>query len=182
MTSAEPPLAELRITLPQCVVRAWRHTDKASLVKHADNRKIWRNLTHAFPHPYTAADADRWLDRVTTQVPCSHFAIEVDGEAAGGIGVEPLGGIFATTGEIGYWLGEPFWGRGIVTAAASALVPRAMSALKLHRLEAAVFEWNPASMRVLEKLGFVCEGVLCRSAVKDGQVIDRVMYGLTDLG
>jgi ribosomal-protein-alanine N-acetyltransferase len=91
-----------------------------------------------------------------------------------------LDDIFSTTAEFGYWLGDPFWGKGIATAAGSIVVPHVMESLHLHRLEAAVFEWNPASMRVLEKLGFAREGVLRRSAVKEGRVIDRMMYAFVD--
>lgn len=167
------------IELPQCVVRDWRCDDKAALVRHANNRKVWRNLTHAFPHPYTEADAEAWLAFAASGSPRSHFAIEVDGQAVGGVGASRLEGIFAGTGEFGYWLAEPCWGRGIASAVARALAPALMSMLDLHRLEAAVFEWNPASMRVLEKAGFVREGVLRKSVVKDGRLIDRTMYALT---
>jgi RimJ/RimL family protein N-acetyltransferase len=164
------------IELPQCIVRPWRKADKASLIRYANNRKVWRNLTYAFPHPYGESDADSWLSLVSALNPSPHCAIEVAGEAVGGIGVTPLEGIFARTGEFGYWLGEPFWSRGIMTAAATAVVPLVLSEFQLYRLEAAVFDWNPASMRVLEKVGFVREGILRQSVLKDGQVIDRVLY------
>ena len=93
-----------------------------------------------------------------------------------GIGVEPGEGIYARSGLFGYWLGEPNWGRGIMTAAARACADHVLASLEVVRLEAPVFEWNPASMRVLEKCGFVREGVLRRGAFKDGQLIDVVLY------
>lgn len=161
-----------------CVVRDWRPGDKAALLRVASNRAVWRNLTHKFPHPYTGADADAWFARLARMTPPTHWAIEVDGQAVGGVGVEPGEGIYARTGHFGYWLGEPYWGRGIMTAAARAASQHALDALGLVRLEAPVFEWNPASMRVLEKCGFVREGVLRRAAFKDGQLIDVALYAL----
>ena len=106
------------------------------------------------------------------------WAIEVDGQAAGGIGVTPGEGIHARSGLFGYWLGEEYWGRGIMTQAVRAVAPYAMSRFKLLRLESPVFAWNPASMRVLEKCGFVREGVARARVYKDGEVTDEVLYAL----
>lgn len=159
-----------------CVVRDWKLSDKASLVRVANNRNVWRNLTHRFPHPYTDADADFWISRVMGMSKPSHWAIEVEGEAVGAIGVEMGEGVFAKSGRFGYWLGEPYWGRGIMTAAVGAISDRVLADFDIARLEAAVFEWNPASMRILEKCRFAREGVLRRSIHKDGQLIDAVLY------
>jgi ribosomal-protein-alanine N-acetyltransferase len=159
-----------------CVVRHWRGSDKASLVRVANNRNIWRNLTHKFPHPYTDVDADFWFALLQKSASPTHWAIEVQGEAVGGIGVELGEGVHAKSAQFGYWLGEPYWGRGIVTAAAHAALDHVFAHFDVVRLEAPVFEWNPASMRVLEKCGFVREGVLRRSVLKDGQLIDSVLY------
>jgi RimJ/RimL family protein N-acetyltransferase len=145
-------------------------------VLHADNRAIWRNLRDRFPHPYTDADAQGWLARNATASPSTHWAIEVDGQAAGGIGIDMGEDISARTGEFGYWLGERFWGRGIMSAAVRAVADYAFSQLDVERLQAGVFEWNPASMRVLEKCGFLREGVLRRAVFKDGCLIDAVLY------
>ena len=159
-----------------CVVRDWRPGDKASLVRFANNRNVWRNLTHKFPHPYTDADADSWLSLLAKMSLPTHWAIEVEGEAAGGIGVMFGEGVYARSAHFGYWLGEPHWGRGIMTAAARRTTEHVFSAFELVRLEAPVFEWNPASMRVLEKCGFAREGVLRRSVLKEDQLIDAVLY------
>ncbi len=159
-----------------CLVRDWSRRDKSSLVRVANNRNIWRNLTHRFPHPYTEADADYWLAHVAGQPRPSHWAIEVEGEVAGAIGVDVGSGVYARSGHFGYWLAEAWWGRGIMTAAVRATVEHIFAAFDVVRLEAPVFEWNPASMRVLEKCGFVREGVLRRSILKDGQLIDAVLY------
>jgi RimJ/RimL family protein N-acetyltransferase len=160
----------------KCVVRDWRPSDKPSLLRHANNRKVWINLSHRFPHPYTEADADFWLGLIAKGRDKTNWSIDVDGEAVGGIGVEPGEGIYAKSGRFGYWLGEPFWGRGIMTSAVQATANYILEHMSLVRLEAPVFEWNPASMRVLEKCGFTRESVQRRSVFKDGQLIDAVMY------
>jgi len=163
-------------------VRDWSPGDKEALVRDGDNRAIWRNLTHMFPHPYTEADADAWLAYLAAMPEPTSWAIEVEGAAAGGIGVEPGEGVFARSADFGYWLAEPYWGRGIMTEAVRAVVPYAMERFSLCRLESAVFAWNPASMRVLEKCGFQREGVSRASVFKDGEVIDRIVYALVERG
>ena len=159
-----------------CIVRDWRASDRESLLRFANNRNVWRNLTHRFPHPYTEADADAWFALLEQMPEPTHWAIEVEHVAVGGIGVMIGEGILEKSAHFGYWLGEPHWGRGIATAAARATADYAMPRFGLVRLEASVFAWNPASMRVLEKCGFVREGVLRRSVVKDGKIIDAVLY------
>jgi RimJ/RimL family protein N-acetyltransferase len=172
----------MRLECTQCVVRDWSPTDRDALVRAADNRAIWRNMTHRFPHPYTPGDADWWFAHLAAMPEPAAWAIEVDGEAIGGIGAEPGEGVFARSAEFGYWLAEPYWGRGITTEAARAVIPVAMDRLGLRRLEASVFAWNPASMRVLEKFGFTREGISRASVFKDGELIDRVVYALVDVG
>lgn len=159
-----------------CVVRDWRFSDKTSLVRVANNRNVWRNLTHGFPHPYTGADADSWFAQLEKTGQPTHWAIELEGQAVGGIGIELGDGVHAKSAHFGYWLGEPYWGRGIMTAAARATADYVFAYFDVLRLEAPVFEWNPASMRVLEKCGFAREGVLRRSILKDGEIIDCVLY------
>lgn len=172
----------MRLECRQCAVRDWSPGDKEALVRDGDNRAIWRNLTHMFPHPYTVADADAWFAYLAAMPEPTSWAIEVEGAAAGGIGVEPGEGVFARSADFGYWLAEPYWGRGIMTEAVRAVVPYAMERFSLCRLESAVFAWNPASMRVLEKCGFQREGVSRASVFKDGEVIDRIVYALVERG
>jgi len=162
------------------VVRDWARSDKASLVRHANNRKVWRNLTHRFAHPYTDAHAEAWFTLVEGMREPTHWAIEVDGVAVGAIGCMLGEGVYKRSAQFGYWLGEACWGRGIMTAAVKAIVPYAMERFRLVRLESPVFEWNPASMRVLEKCGFTREAVLRASVAKDGQIIDSVLYAFID--
>lgn len=168
----------MQLNCGPCVVREWRTDDRASLLRLANNRKVWRNLTHRFPHPYTAADADSWFSLLAQSPEPTHWAVEVDDCAVGGIGVVLGEGVYEKAGHFGYWLGEPYWGRGIMTAAVQATSAYIMSGFGLVRLEAPVLEWNPASIRVLEKSGFVREGVLRRSVYKDGVIINAVMYAL----
>jgi ribosomal-protein-alanine N-acetyltransferase len=160
----------------KCVVRDWRPSDKPALLRVADNRRVWINLSHRFPHPYTDDDADAWFEMLAGQAPPLHWAIEVDGAAAGGIGIDPGEGIFSKCARFGYWLGEPYWGRGITSAAVRATADHLLRDTDLVRLEAPVFEWNPASMRVLEKGGFVREGVMRKGVFKDGKIIDAMLY------
>ena len=166
----------LPTALPGCVLRPWRAADKPDLVRHANSRRVWRNMTHTFPHPYTDEDADLWLEIAANAGPSIQLAIEVDGRAAGGIGAIAGEGIFAATAQFGYWLGEAAWGRGIATAAATALAECIGRERLFARLEAQVFEWNLPSMRVLEKAGFTREAVLRRAATKEGQLIDTMLY------
>jgi len=160
----------------KAVVRDWRGADKASLVSLANNRKVWRNLAHRFPHPYTEASADFWLALFASQARPTHWAIEIDGMAVGGIGIDPGEGIYAKNAIFGYWLGEPYWNRGIMTATVLTTVDYVFAHFDLARLVSPVFEWNPASMRVLEKCGFVREAVHRKAVFKDGQLIDEVVY------
>ena len=166
----------MKIECAKCVVRDWVRSDKGALLRFANNRNVWRNLTHRFPHPYEEADADWWFSFLDSMAEPTHWAIEVDGCAAGGIGVTLGEGTYIKSAEFGYWLGEPYWGRGIMTEAVKLVVPYVMSHFGLIRLESPVFEWNPASMRVLKRCGFVRESVSRSSGFKDGKVIDRVIY------
>ena len=159
-----------------CVLRPWEPADKASLVANANNRNVWRNLADIFPHPYTDADADAWFQLANNRGRSINLAIELDGAAVGGIGARSGEGIHVRTAQFGYWLGEPYWGRGIVTAAGRAFLHHLKADGRFVRLDAPVFEWNPSSMRVLEKLGFERVAVLRQSVTKDGQLIDSVLY------
>lgn len=166
----------MQLECDQCVVRDWARADCESLVANANNRNVWRNLGERFPNPYTRSDAKKWLSGLEKETDPTHWAIEVDGFAVGGVGVDPGELEYIKSGRFGYWLGEPYWGRGIMTAAVQAASDYALAHFGLVRLEASVFEWNPASMRVLEKCGFAREGVLRRSVFKDGEIIDTMLY------
>lgn len=166
----------VRLECDGFALRAWQDGDRASLIAHANNRNVWRNLKDRFPHPYTERDADAWLSLARATPDRLNWAIAVDGAAVGGIGLEPLADVYARTTHIGYWLGEVYWGRGIMTAAVRAVAAHAFTALGFERIETPVYAWNPASMRVLEKCGFVREGIMRKSVFKDGELIDSMLY------
>jgi RimJ/RimL family protein N-acetyltransferase len=166
----------MRLTLDCCVVRSWEMSDVDTVPTYANNRKIWLNLRDAFPHPYTRQSARDWIRGVKQRTPETSFAIAVDGEAVGGIGFVMHNDVERVSAEIGYWLGEPFWGRGITSAALRAVTTYAMETHGLTRIFAVPFAWNAASCRVLEKSGYVLEGRLRKSAIKDGKLTDQLQY------
>jgi RimJ/RimL family protein N-acetyltransferase len=135
-------------------------------------------MRDAFPHPYTLRDAERFIAMATHDRSSLLLAIEVDGEAVGGIGVHPLTDVYRGTAEIGYWLSEDYRGRGIVTDAVRAMIPLSFDLFPIVRLQAGVFESNPASMRVLEKCGFCREAVHRSAITKDGAVMDEHLFVL----
>ena len=162
-----------------CIIRSWRLEDARDVVREANNRKIWLQLRDRFPHPYTIADAEQFLRSAVDANPETNFAIAVGEEAVGGIGFTLGTDVERCSAELGYWLGEAFWGRGITTAAVWAATQYAMTTYNLTRVFAIPFVDNAASCRVLEKVGFVREGVMRRSAVKDGRVMDQALYAFT---
>jgi RimJ/RimL family protein N-acetyltransferase len=168
----------MELEFPGGRIRSWRPGDEPSLARHANNRNIWLNVRDRFPHPYTLADAEAWVAKAPVADPETQFAIQVDGEAAGGMGVFLQEDIERYSAEIGYWLGEAYWGRGIATAAVRRFTEYAFEAYGLCRIYANVFVWNPASCRVLERAGYQLEGRLRQSGVKDGKVVDGLLYAM----
>jgi [ribosomal protein S5]-alanine N-acetyltransferase len=162
-------------------IREWRAGDAPSLTRYANNPAVARQLRDAFPHPYRLRDAARFIAYATSARPPSAFAVVVDGTAVGGIGISRLADIERVSAEVGYWLGEPFWGRGLMTAALGAMTGWAFATFPIHRIFAVPFAANTASCRVLEKAGYRLEGRLLRSSVKDGVVQDQLLYAMTDL-
>jgi len=166
----------MEIRLNRAEIRDWRTGDEDPLAVHANNVNVWRNLRDSFPHPYTREHARNWIESASASHNPTHFAIVVAGAAAGGIGYTLKHDICRRSAEVGYWLGEAFWGRGIVTEALMAISEYAFARHDLCRLYALVFEWNPASMRVLEKAGYEREARLKRGITKDGHTIDGFLY------
>ena len=170
----------MRIDCGCCLLRRWSLEDVPSLVHHANNYKVWKHMRDSFPHPYTRADAEQWLSFVHQQNPQTYFAVEVKGAAVGGIGLELKSDVERCSAEIGYWLGEAVWGKGIATAAVQGLTRYGFKVFSLTRIFAVPFANNPGSMHVLKNAGYVREGVMRRSAVKEGIVLDQVLYAITD--
>jgi ribosomal-protein-alanine N-acetyltransferase len=139
----------MQLVLEGCTIRPWQLDDAESLAKHANNRKVWLALRDLFPHPYTIQD---------------------------GIGIRLGQDVHRHTASLGYWLGEEFWGRGIMTEAVAAFTDFCFENFPLRRISAEVFANNPASARVLEKTGFIFEGRLKNNVVKDGELLDSLLY------
>lgn len=171
----------MQLELSQCSVRDWRPSDARSLQHHADSHAVWRQLRDRFPHPYTRRDADVFLAGACGATPRTTFAIDVQGDAVGGIGLRLGDDVARASAEVGYWLGEQFWGRGIMTEVLRAVTEQAIHRFGIHRVYALPFAENVASARVLEKAGFTREGTLRRSALKDGRILDQAIYAITDL-
>jgi len=169
----------MQLVLERCTVRPWRMDDAESLTRHANNRKVWLGLRDIFPHPYTTDDAREFLGKTITAQPTTNFCIDVDGAGVGGIGVRLGQDERRHTAGVGYWLGEEFWGRGIMTEAVGAFIDFCFENFPLCRISAEVFANNPASVRVLEKAGFTFEGRLRNNVVKDGKVLDSLLYART---
>jgi ribosomal-protein-alanine N-acetyltransferase len=160
------------------VVRSWKSADVPALVKYANNINIARHLRDRFPNPYTAIDARRFVDAVVVARPVTTFAIDVGKEAVGGIGFSPGSDVERFSAEIGYWLAEPFWGRGIVAEALGLVSEYAFAECNVLRLFALPFADNQQSMRVLEKAGYTQECILRASSVKFGKPRDQALYAL----
>ncbi len=167
------------LKLKNCEIRTLTEADASSLSRHANNRKIWINLRDAFPHPYTYQDAEIFIKNSASMKPESNFAISVDDTAVGCIGIGLHKDIERLSAEIGYWLGEPFWNKGIMTEVVSALTSYAIDQHQLTRIFAVPFEWNVGSMRVLTKTGYIQEAIMKKSAIKDGKIIDQMLYAYT---
>lgn len=157
-------------------VRSWHKDDLKALVRHANNPKIAANLRDQFPHPYTRRDGIDFLEYARIQEPECSFAIEYGSEAVGGVGFLIGRDIARMSAEMGYWLSEELWGRGIATRAVTAMSDWAFESYNLTRVFAMAFSHNAGSIRVLEKAGFEREGLLRRSAVKQSVVLDQVLF------
>jgi RimJ/RimL family protein N-acetyltransferase len=157
-------------------IRQWVSTDLPNLVLYANNINIWNNLRNYFPTPYTEADAIAWLEKTIDASPIVNLAIDIDGQAIGGIGLILNSDVYVMSAEIGYWLGEPFWGQGITTEAVRQMVDYTFYYYDIVRLYAEVFEINKASMRVLEKNGFYLEGVRRKAVLKNGVLMDDYIW------
>lgn len=163
-----------------CTLRPWRSGDANALVKHANNANIARHLRDRFPHPYTLRDAKAFIHSCASVRPHLSLAIVVDEEAAGGIGISPGSDVERFSAEIGYWLGESYWGRGVTAEALRLMSAYAFETCGLLRLFALPFADNQRSIRVLEKAGYTREATLRSSAVKDGVVRDQALYALVN--
>lgn len=160
----------------RCTVRPWQKGDADGLVHHANDIEVARHLRDRFPHPYTKADAKAFLKHATATEDPTNLAIDVNGDAVGAVGYVPGHDIERFSAEIGYWLGQELWGRGIATEALALVTDHAFRHLNFLRLFALPFVENTGSVRVLEKAGYEREAVLRSSAVKFGEIRDQYLY------
>lgn len=162
------------------VVRDVRLQDAPSMAAYGDNPRVAANLRDGFPHPYRLEDAESFLDLMMQQEPRTVFAIATESEAIGVIGLTLGEDVHRFTAELGYWLGEPFWGRGIMTDAVRVVVEHGFSELGLLRIYAEPYAGNVGSARVLEKAGFELEGRMRANVFKDGRILDQLLYSVTN--
>ncbi|MGY4538790.1 ribosomal-protein-alanine N-acetyltransferase [Mucilaginibacter sp. UYNi724] len=160
----------------QFILRPFRIADAAALQKHANNPRVPSYLLDRFPSPYSLDDAEAFIDIMINQITVTNFAIEINGEVAGGIGLEFRADVYRKSPLIGYWLSEEHWGRGISTEAVKLLTKYAFANFDIICILAFIFGKNKASMRVLEKAGYVKQGVLKQTVIKAGEVMDEHVY------
>ncbi|WP_212004650.1 GNAT family N-acetyltransferase [Chitinophaga sp. HK235] len=151
-------------------------TDNTELARMANNKLIWNNLRDRFPHPYSLEDADFFINLVKDEDPCYNFAIEYNGKLAGVITLMPQEDVYRRNAEIGYWIGQEFWGKQIITQAITLITDYGFKSLQLKRIFTGIFEYNPASMRALEKNGYEKEGIARQSIYKNGQYWNEHKY------
>jgi len=159
-------------------LRSWQWSDSKVLANLINNRKIWDNVRDYLPHPYTYKDADMFL-KSNVEQETTNFAVLFNNEVAGGVGYVPKEDVYKFTAEIGYWIGEPYWGQGIATEAIRLLIERIREhSPSIVRVYAEVFDYNKASMRALEKNGFYLETVRRKGVVKNGVIHDDYIFVL----
>jgi ribosomal-protein-alanine N-acetyltransferase len=173
-------LRRVNIACPTCLLRPLVPADAPALARHANDRMVWQNLRDRFPHPYSEADAREYIAHASARPVQSSFGIVVDGEAIGNISLMLGDDIAKRSAEVGYWIGRAFWGRGIAVEALQATTHYAFAELGLARVFAVPFATTTRSARVLEKAGYVREGVMRRSAVKEGVLLDQLLYAAYD--
>ena len=161
MTSKEIKLRQLNLS------------DKSDLAKLANNKEIWNNLRDYIPHPYDENDAEFFINLTRQEKPKQNFAIEFKGQLCGVIGLIIQKDVYRKSAEIGYWIGKPFWGLGITTKAVELITEYGFGKLKLNRIYTGIFEYNIASMRVLEKNEFKKEGIFKNAILKNDKVYDE---------
>ena len=157
-------------------LRKWNETDLDNLVKYANNHKIAKWLTNQFPHPYTYEDGKTFLSMIANDKPTKVFAIELNTEAIGSIGIFPQSDIYEKNAEIGYWLAENYWGNGIMSKAIQEIVNYGFKTFDIVRIFARPFATNLQSQRVLEKAGFTLEAKLTKTLFKNGEFADELIY------
>lgn len=159
-------------------LRPWQQEDLDDLIQYANNPKIAQNLTNQFPYPYTRLAGAAFIEMAQASKPIHIMAISLDGKAIGAIGIHPQTDVWSYNAELGYWIAEPFWGKGLATQAVQQIVDYGFEHFELTRIFARPFGRNKGSQRVLEKAGFTLEASLPQTIFKNGQWEDELIYGL----
>lgn len=168
----------MKISFDDYCIRSYELSDLEALVKYANNIKVSQLLRDQFPYPYTRFDAEAWLMEACNQYTETNFAIANNQELIGAIGINPQEDVNRFSAEIGYWLGEPFWGKGIVTDAVKTFTKYVFENFDLNRIFANVFEGNFASEKILMKTGYQKEAVLKKAVFKNGKFLDQYIYAI----
>jgi len=168
----------MQIDLGKYQIRSYELADKFALIKYANNINVSKNLRDSFPYPYTERDATKWLNLSCIQNPELNFAIATKEELIGGIGLVLQPDVYRFSAEVGYWVAEPYWGKGIAARALIAFTKYAFEQFNLVRIFAGVFEGNAASIKVLENAGYIFEGRFRKAVFKDGIFKDQLMYSI----
>ncbi|PLX11139.1 MAG: GNAT family N-acetyltransferase [Marinilabiliales bacterium] len=159
-------------------LRFFEPADAERLAFLANNKKIWLNLRDGFPHPYTLDDAREFIERNNNSNPQTVFAILYEGDLCGAIGIFKMEDVYRKSAEIGYWIAEPYWGKGIASESVSRIVEFGFKELDIVRIYAGIFSNNTASQRVIEKNGFIKEAVLKNAVYKNNALLDEVRYAI----
>lgn len=168
----------MKIELGEFCIRSYKLSDKEALIKYANNYNISKLLRDQFPFPYTAEEAETWIVHTCNQYPETNFVIANNTEMFGAIGINLLDDVNRFSAEIGYWIGEPFWGKGIATATLKTFTDFAFTKFELNRIFANVFEGNAASEKVLLKSGYTKEATLKKAVYKEGKLLDQYIYAV----
>jgi RimJ/RimL family protein N-acetyltransferase len=157
-------------------LRPLRESDAKRMAELLNNVKIGRNLRDGLPYPYTVNDALEFIEKFGNHP--SFFAVEYNGEYAGNISLSPHENVYRKTAEIGYLLGEPYWGKGIMTTAVELITEYGFKVLGFARIHTGVYEFNPASQKVLEKCGYQKEGIMVKNVFKNGELHDEIRFAI----
>ena len=164
------------------LIRDLSPADAASIARYADNPRVAGVMRDLFPSPYALSDAEEFIAKINSEEPRTAFAITTADEAFGVVGFIPGQDVYRHSAEIGYWIGEDYWGRDIMTEAVEIFAAHLFENFDYNRLFAGVFSSNPASARVLEKAGFTLEGVFRAHVTKNGELLDEHLYSKLRFG
>ncbi|MBX2930934.1 MAG: GNAT family N-acetyltransferase [Chitinophagaceae bacterium] len=163
--------------MQKVLLRIWKKEDAQVLATLANNKNIWNNLLDVFPSPYTVMDALQWINKESNKKPITQFAIEFNHQLVGGIGITLQEDVYRNAVELGYFIGEAYWGKGIATEAIKVITEHIQQHHQsVTRIFARVFDKNYASMKALQKAGFYLEGIQKYAAIKNNEIYDVYVW------